>query len=292
VDRLNPEQLNDIYITGPDGNLVPFSTVASIRNTTVPRSMNRFQQLNAVKISGVSVRPLDEALRYLEDEAAKILPKGYVVDYTGESRQLRTEANKFLPAFGLAVVLIFLVLAAQYNSFRDPFVILAGSVPLAMFGALVFTFLKMPDPNIPFWTHGWTSTLNIYSQVGLVTLVGLVSKNGILIVEFANKLQLQGRSKHEAVREAALTRLRPILMTSGATIAGHFPLTLVTGAGAAARNSIGLVIVGGMTIGSLFTLFVVPSIYMLIARDHSTEEAPEAIGSEGSQAAAIALSPE
>jgi multidrug efflux pump len=288
VDRLNPEQLNNIYITGPDGNLVPFSTVASIRNTTVPRSMNRFQQLNAVKISGVAVRPLDEALRYLEDEAAKILPKGYVIDYTGESRQLRTEANKFLPAFGLAVVLIFLVLAAQFNSFRDPFVILAGSVPLAMFGALVFTFLKMPDPNIPFWTHGWTSTLNIYSQVGLVTLVGLVSKNGILIVEFANKLQEQGRSKHQAIREAALTRLRPILMTTGATIAGHFPLTLVTGAGAAARNSIGLVIVGGMSIGSLFTLFVVPSIYMLIARDHSTEAAPEAIGSEGSQGAAVA----
>jgi multidrug efflux pump len=288
VDRLNPEQLNDIYITGPDGNLVPFSTVASIRNTTVPRSMNRFQQLNAVKISGVSVRPLDEALRYLEDEAAKILPKGYVVDYTGESRQLRTESNKFLPAFGLAVVLIFLVLAAQFNSFRDPFVILAGSVPLAMFGALVFTFLKMPDPNIPFWTHGWTSTLNIYSQVGLVTLVGLVSKNGILIVEFANKLQEQGRSKHQAIREAALTRLRPILMTTGATIAGHFPLTLVTGAGAAARNSIGLVIVGGMSIGSFFTLFVVPSIYMLIARDHSTEATPEAMGSEGSQGAAIA----
>jgi multidrug efflux pump len=277
VDRLNPEQLNDIYITGPDGNLVPFSTVASIRNTTVPRSMNRFQQLNAVKISGVSVRPLDEALRYLEDEAAKILPKGYVVDYTGESRQLRTESNKFLPAFGLAVVLIFLVLAAQFNSFRDPFVILAGSVPLAMFGALVFTFLKMPDPNIPFWTHGWTSTMNIYSQVGLVTLVGLVSKNGILIVEFANKLQAQGRSKPEAVREASLTRLRPILMTTGATIAGHFPLTLVTGAGAAARNSIGLVIVGGMTIGSLFTLFIVPSIYILIARDHSTEPTSDAV---------------
>jgi multidrug efflux pump len=283
VDRLNPEQLNNIYITGPDGNLVPFSTVASIRNTTVPRSLNRFQQLNAVKISGVSVRPLNEALRYLEDEAAKILPKGYVIDYTGESRQLRMEANKFLPAFGLAVVLIFLALAAQFNSFRDPFVILAGSVPLAMFGALVFTFLKMPDPNIPFWTHGWTSTLNIYSQVGLVTLVGLVSKNGILIVEFANKLQEQGRSKHKAVREAALTRLRPILMTSGATIAGHFPLTLVTGAGAAARNSIGLVIVGGMAIGSLFTLFIVPSIYMLIARDHSTEPASEAVGLQGSK---------
>jgi multidrug efflux pump len=220
-------------------------------------------------------------LRFLEDEAAKILPKGYVLDYTGESRQLRTEGNKFLPAFGLAVVLIFLVLAAQFNSFRDPFVILAGSVPLAMFGALIFTFLKMPDPNIPFWTRGWTTTLNIYSQVGLVTLVGLVSKNGILIVEFANKLQEHGQSKREAVREAALTRLRPILMTTGATIAGHFPLTLVTGAGAAARNSIGLVLVGGMAVGTLFTLFVIPSIYMLIARDHSKDFVREAAVSKG-----------
>jgi multidrug efflux pump len=271
MDRLNPDQLENIYITGPNGQLVPLSTVSRIRNSTVPRMLNRFQQLNAVTISGVSVRPLDEALRYLEGEAAKILPKGYVIDYTGESRQLRTEGNKFLPAFGLAVVLIFLVLAAQFNSFRDPFVILAGSVPLAMFGALIFTFLKMPDPNVPFWTRGWTTTLNIYSQVGLVTLVGLVSKNGILIVEFANKLQVGGRSKREAVREAALTRLRPILMTSGATIAGHFPLTLVTGAGAAARNSIGLVLVGGMAVGTLFTLFVIPSIYMLVARDHSKD---------------------
>jgi multidrug efflux pump len=150
-------------------------------------------------------------------------------------------------------------------------VILAGSVPLAIFGALVFTFLKMPDPNVPFWTQGWTTTLNIYSQVGLVTLVGLVSKNGILIVEFANSLQRQGRAKREAVRAAAMTRLRPILMTTGATIAGHFPLTLVTGAGAHARNSIGLVLVGGMAIGTLFTLFVVPSIYMLVARDHSKD---------------------
>jgi len=271
VDRLNPDQLRNIYVTGPKGQLVPLSTIATISDSTVPRSLNRFQQLNAVKISGVAVRPLDQALRHLEEEAAKILPRGYVLDYTGESRQLRTEGNKFLPAFGLAVVLIFLVLAAQFNSFRDPFVILAGSVPLAMFGALVFTFLKMPDPNVAFWTRGWTTTLNIYSQVGLVTLVGLVSKNGILIVEFANKLQLRGRSKREAVREAALTRLRPILMTSGATVAGHFPLTLVTGAGAAARNSIGLVLVGGMTIGTLFTLLVIPSIYMLVARDHSKD---------------------
>jgi len=271
VARLNPEQLRDIYVTGPAGELVPLSTVATIRNTVVPRSLNRFQQLNAVKISGVATRPLDEALRFLEDEAARILPQGYVLDYTGESRQLRSEGNQFLPTFGLAIVLIFLVLAAQFNSFRDPFVILAGSVPLAMFGALLFTFLKMPDPNIPFWTKGWTTTLNIYSQVGLVTLVGLVSKNGILIVEFANKLQLRGHSKLEAVHEAAMTRLRPILMTSAATIAGHFPLTLVTGAGAAARNSIGLVLVGGMFVGTLFTLFVVPSIYMLVARDHARD---------------------
>ena len=140
-----------------------------------------------------------------------------------------------------------------------------------MFGALIFTFLKMPDPNMPFWTQGWTTTMNIYSQVGLVTLVGLVSKNGILVVEFANALQAKGFSKREAVYQAALTRLRPVLMTTGATIAGHFPLTLVTGAGAAARNSIGLVLVGGMAIGTLFTLFVIPSIYMLIARDHSRE---------------------
>uniref|UniRef100_UPI003D8182B2 efflux RND transporter permease subunit n=1 Tax=Trichloromonas sp. TaxID=3069249 RepID=UPI003D8182B2 len=275
VDRLNPEQLQHIYISGRDGGLIPLSTVASLRNTTVPRSLNRFQQLNAVKLSGVAVRPLDEALRYLEGEAAKILPQGYVLDYTGESRQLRTEGNRFVPAFALAVVLIFLVLAAQFNSFRDPFVILAGSVPLAMFGALIFTFLKMPDPNIPFWTHGWTTTLNIYSQVGLVTLVGLVSKNGILIVEFANKLQEQGQDKLEAVRGATLTRLRPVMMTTAATIAGHFPLVLVTGAGAAARNSIGLVLVGGMAVGTLFTLFVIPSIYMLVARDHSRARAGE-----------------
>ena len=275
VDRLNPDQLKDIYITGPAGQLVPLSTIATIDNSTVPRSLNRFQQLNAVKISGVSIRPLGEALQYLEDEASKILPQGYTIDYTGESRQLRTEGNKFLPAFALAVVLIFLVLAAQFNSFRDPFVILAGSVPLGIFGALIFTFLKMPDPNAPFWTHGWTTTMNIYSQVGLVTLVGLVSKNGILIVEFANKLQLQGHSKLDAVREASMTRLRPILMTSAATAAGHFPLTLVTGAGAAARNSIGLVLVGGITVGTIFTLFIVPSIYMLVARDHAKNRVQE-----------------
>jgi multidrug efflux pump len=273
VDRLTAEQLNRVYVTGPSGRLVPLGTIATLEYRTVPRAIHRFQQFNAVKLSAVPVRPLNEALAFLEEEAAKILPQGYVIDYTGESRQLRTEGNKFLPAFTLALIMIFLTLAAQYNSFRDPLVILAGSVPLAMFGALIFIFLRMPDPSIAFWTDRWTTTLNIYSQVGLVTLVGVIAKNGILIVEFANKLQLQGKSKQEAIREAAITRLRPILMTSSATIAGYFPLVLVSGAGAAARNSIGLVLVGGMTIGTLFTLFVVPSVYMLIARQHSRQAA-------------------
>ena len=267
--RLNPEQLGDLYVTGPNNQLVPLSTIATIKNKTVPRSLNRLQQLNAVKISGVTTRTLDEALKVLEAAAREILPPGCVIDYTGESRQLRNEGNKFLPAFSLAVMLIFLVLAVQFNSFRDPLVILAGSVPLAMFGALVFTVLKMPNPNMPFWTNGWTTTMNIYAQVGLVTLVGLIAKNGILIVEWANHLQAEGRSKVEAVREATLTRLRPILMTSVATVAGHFPLTLVSGAGASARNSIGLVLVGGMAIGTIFTLLILPSLYVLLARDQS-----------------------
>ncbi len=276
TERLNPDQLNDVHVTGPNGQLVALSSIAKIRDSVTPRSLNRFQQLNAVKISGVAMRPLDQALTYLEGEAAKVLPKGYVIDYTGESRQLRVEGDKFLPAFLLAVVLIFLVLAAQFNSFRDPLVILAGSVPLGMFGALVMIFLKMPNPSLPFFTDGWTTTLNVYSQVGLVTLVGLVSKNGILIVEFANKLQEQGLSKLEAVKQAAVTRLRPILMTSVATVCGHFPLVLVTGPGAAARNSIGLVLVAGMAMGTAFTVFFVPAIYLLIARDRRREERSEA----------------
>ncbi|MEX0324574.1 MAG: efflux RND transporter permease subunit [Puniceicoccaceae bacterium] len=273
TERLNPDQLLDIYVTGPDGKLIPLRSIASISNSNEPRSLNRFQQLNSVRISGVAIRPLDEALTFLEQEAEAILPAGYVIDYTGESRQLRNEGNSFLVTFGLAAILIFLVLAAQFNSFRDPFIILFGSVPLAMFGAMIFTFLKMPNPNIPFWTDGWTTTVNIYSQVGLVTLVGLISKNGILIVEFANSLQRQGMNKIDAVKRAARIRLRPILMTTMATVFGHFPLVLVTGAGAEARNSIGLVLVTGMSIGTLFTLFVVPSIYVLIAKDHNAAEA-------------------
>ncbi len=276
VERLNPSQLEDIYIKGPEGKLIKLSSVATIEDSVQPRSLNRFQQFNAVKISGVFKGPLDQGLELLEDAAAEVLPDGYRIDYAGESRQLRTEGNKFLPAFCLAVILIFMVLAAQFNSFRDPFIILLGSVPLAMFGALIFTFLKIFDPTMDYWTNGWTTTLNIYSQVGLVTLVGLVAKNGILIVEFANELQRQGKSKLEAVQEAAEVRLRPILMTTVATVAGHFPLTLVTGAGAEARNSIGLVLVGGMAIGTIFTVLFLPSIYILIAKDRSKMESEDA----------------
>jgi multidrug efflux pump len=268
TERLNPSQLENIYITGPNDQLIPLSTVATLKKTTVPRSLNRMQQLNAVTLQGVAIRPLDQALKFLENEAHQILPKGYHIDYTGESRQLRTEGNKFLPAMTLALILIFLVLAAQFNSFRDPFIILLGSVPLALFGALIFIFLKLPNPNLAFFTNGWTTSFNIYSQVGLVTLVGLIAKNGILIVEFANKMQETGLDKVAAVAAAARIRLRPILMTTIATVAGHFPLTLVTGAGAAARNSIGLVLVGGMSIGTIFTLFIVPSLYVLLARSH------------------------
>ncbi len=286
VDRLNPDQLTDIYVTGPEGKLIPLSTVATVENKVQPRSLNRFQQLNAVTLSGICIVPLDEGLSYLETEARAMLPAGYVLDYTGESRQLRKGGGgtTFLGTLGLAAILIFLVLAAQFNSFRDPFIILLGSVPLAMFGATIFTFLKMPNPNLAFWTDGFTTTFNIYTQVGLVTLVGLVSKNGILIVEFANELQRHGKSKLDAVREASLTRLRPIMMTSFATVFGHFPLTLVTGAGAEARNSIGLVLVGGMAIGTLFTLFFVPVIYMLIAKDHQAEEAIVADGANDAPA--------
>jgi multidrug efflux pump len=283
--RLTADQLKDIQVSGPSGQVIPLGSIATLKSGVEPRTLNRFQQLNAVKISGVAPRGIDGGLKVLEEAAARILPPGYRVDYTGESRQLREEGGKFLPAMGLALVLIFLVLAAQFNSFRDPFVILAGSVPLALFGALTFTFLKFSGPpGLHFkLTEGWTTTLNIYSQVGLVTLVGLVSKNGILIVEFANNQQALGLSKLEAVQAAATTRLRPILMTTTATVVGHFPLTLVTGAGAVARNSIGIVLVGGMTVGTLFTLFVVPSVYVLIAKDHRKEgRVPEASGDRAS----------
>ncbi|MEA2600175.1 MAG: multidrug efflux pump [Acidobacteriota bacterium] len=256
-ERLTPDQLKDIYVTGAGGKLVPLSTFATLRTTTEPRELKRFQQLNAVRIQG-AIPPnvsLDQALRFLEDEAKKVLPQGYTVDYAGESRQLRIEGGKFLGTFLLSAILIYLVLAAQFESFRDPFIILAGSVPLALAGALLFSFL------------GFTS-LNVYSQVGLITLVGLIAKNGILIVQFANHLQETGLDKMRSVLEAASTRLRPILMTTAATVMGHMPLVFARGPGAGARNSIGIMLVSGMIIGTLFTLFVVPSIYVLVARTH------------------------
>jgi multidrug efflux pump len=273
-ERLTPDQLEGIYVTGKDDKLVPLSTFATLKNTTEPRDLKRFQQLNAVRIQGV-IPPgvsLDAALKMLENEAGKILPKGFTIDYAGESRQLRTEGGKFLATFLLSGILIYLVLAAQFESFRDPFIILAGSVPLALSGALLFPFLG-------------ATTLNIYSQIGLITLVGLVAKNGILIVEFANNMQEQGSGKLKAVIEAASTRLRPILMTTAATVMGHFPLVFAKGPGAGARNSIGITLVSGMIIGSIFTLFFVPAIYVLVARtrtkveaDASEESAPELMG--------------
>jgi multidrug efflux pump len=273
AERLTPDQLENIYVTGRDERLVPLSTFATLKTSTEPRELKRFQQLNAVRIQGV-IPPgvsLDAALTMLEEEAGKILPKGFTIDYAGESRQLRTEGSKFLGTFLLSGILIYLVLAAQFESFRDPFIILAGSVPLALSGALLFPFLG-------------ATTLNIYSQIGLITLVGLVAKNGILIVEFANNLQEQGREKLAAVIEAAATRLRPILMTTAATVMGHLPLVFASGPGAGARNSIGITLVSGMIIGSVFTLFFVPAIYVLVARTRtkvaSAEENPEESGPE------------
>lgn len=249
-ERLNPSQLNNIHIRGPNQTLIPLSSFASINESVKPRSLNKFQQLNSVTIRGL-IPPgvtLDQGLKVLEEKAKEILPSGYSIDYAGESRQLRAEGDSLTQTLLFSLVLIYLVLAAQFESFRDPFIVLAGSVPLALTGALMFPFL------------GATS-INIYSQVGLVTLVGLVAKNGILIVEFANELKRKGKNKKDAVISASCTRLRPILMTSFATVVGHFPLIIASGAGAAARNSIGIVLVSGMFIGTFFTLFVVPLLY-------------------------------
>jgi multidrug efflux pump len=269
VERLTPTDLVNRYVSGPNGAQIQLSTIAHLEREVQPETLNHFQQLNSFTISGANGfgATIDDSLKVLEDEAAKILPRGYTIDYADESRQLRKEGNAFVPTMILSLIVIYLVLAAQFESFRDPFIILLGSVPLGLVGALSIAFL------------GFTS-INIYSQVGLITLVGLVSKNGILIVEFANKLQEQGRDKLHAIVEACGTRLRPILMTSVATVSGHFLLMFVTGPGAGARNSIGRVLVPGMVIGTFFTLFVVPAIYLLLAKNHSKDrerrgEAPD-----------------
>ncbi len=271
--------LLDLKIKTPSGRLVPVSTFTHIESSTAPRTLNRFQQRNAVRIFG-GVKPgvtKEEGLRVLERAAAAAAGPGVGLEYAGESRQIRLEGAALTVTLGFAVILIYLVLAAQFKSFRDPLIVLVGSVPLAISGALVFSYLNL-------------TTINIYSQVGLITLVGLIAKNGILIVQFANTLQSQGVAKLAALRQASLTRLRPVLMTSAATIFGHLPLVLATGPGSAARNSIGTVLVAGMSVGTLFTLFVVPVFYSLIAAEHrpSTEEASERLVLEPAMAVEVA----
>src|SRR6058998_1362336 len=268
-DRRTVGPLLDLKIKTPTGQLVPVSTFTRIEATTAPRALTRFQQRNSVRVFG-AVQPgvtKEEGLRVLENAAAAVSAPGMSVDYAGESRQIRREGGTLTLTLGFAVILIYLVLAAQFRSFRDPLIVLLGSVPLAISGALIFSFLNL-------------TTLNIYSQVGLITLVGLIAKNGILIVQFANTLQESGLAKMVALREATLTRLRPVLMTSAATVFGHFPLVLATGPGSAARNSIGIVLVTGMTLGTVFTLFIVPVFYSLIAAEHKPAPAYEPVGQE------------
>ena len=257
-DRSSVGPLLDLKIKTPSGDLVPVSTFTRIESSTAPRELTRFQQQNAVRVFGGVVPGVtkEEGLRVLETAAAQVAPAGMTMDYAGESRQIRKEGGTLVMTLLFAVVLIYLVLAAQFQSFRDPMIVLLGSVPLAISGALMFSFLDL-------------TTINIYSQVGLITLVGLIAKNGILIVQFANTLQTQGAEKFEAIREASLTRLRPVLMTTVATVFGHLPLVFVSGPGSEARNSIGMVLVTGMIIGTLFTLFVVPVFYSLLAANHA-----------------------
>ncbi|HYD02376.1 MAG TPA: efflux RND transporter permease subunit, partial [Phycisphaerales bacterium] len=267
IGRADPSQLLQLKVRTKNGGTVQVGSFVRIEMSAAPRTLARFQQRNAFRINAVVREGVTkaEALAALEAAAKTILPtQGYSLDYAGESRQLKQEGSSLVVTLGFAIGLIYLVLAAQFSSFRDPLIVLLGSVPLAITGALIFTFLGVKD-----------ATINIYSQVGLITLVGLVTKNGILIVEFANHLQEQGFSKVEAARQAAVTRFRPVLMTSVATVAGHAPLIFVSGAGAAARNNIGIVLVTGMLISTFFTLLFVPSIYVLLAGSHKKHEHPE-----------------
>ncbi|MCB5228181.1 efflux RND transporter permease subunit [Alishewanella sp. 16-MA] len=255
--RVNPDAILSLLIRTPADQLIPLRAIASLETEIRPRVLSKFQQKNAFRIYGEVIpgTTKEQGLSALEDAAAKILPAEYSIDYAGESRQIRLEGNTLEGVLVVALVFVFFVLAVQFNSFRDPLVVLLGSVPLAMAGALMFAFLDF-------------TTINIYSQVGFITLVGLIAKNGILIVEFANKMQQQGKAKFDAIQLAAQARLRPVLMTTAATVLGHFPLVLVVGAGAEARNSIGIILVAGMLVGTLFTLLVLPSVYMVLASNH------------------------
>jgi multidrug efflux pump len=263
-DRRTPDNLNDIYVRGRNGSMIQLSNLVRVRENVAPTELNRFNQFRSATITG-NIAPgysLGEALAALEAAAERVLPQSVRYDYSGESREFREAGTSLVFVFALALCFIFLVLAAQFESFVDPLIIML-TVPLSMTGALLALNL----------TGG---TLNIYSQIGLVTLIGLISKHGILIVQFANRLQDEGRSVREAVVEAAALRLRPILMTTGAMVSGAVPLAFATGAGAASRQEIGWVIVGGMTFGTLLTLFVVPTAYTLLARDRGKLRAAEA----------------
>jgi multidrug efflux pump len=264
VDRLNPDQILDYYIRIPSGEMIQARTIASIKQRVVPQSINHFQQLNSATIIGVSTPFVsqEEVLKFIAQSLKEVAPNGYSIDYAGPSRQFMNESGGFLVTMFFAILIVFLVLAAQFESFRDPIVILV-SVPLALFGALIFINL------------GFT-TLNVYTQVGLVTLMGLISKHGILIVEFANELQAAGRSKLDAIVEASSVRLRPILMTTAAMVLGVVPLVIASGAGAAGRQSMGIVIFTGLSIGTLFTLFVVPAMYLFIGADHQAKKFKQA----------------
>ena len=262
-DRATVGPLLDLKIKTPQGDLVPVSSFVTIEAVAAPRTLNRFQQRNAVKVFGGLAPGVtkEEGLRVLEEAAAAVAGPGVTLDYAGESRQIRAESSSLVTTFAFAILLVYLVLAAQFRSFRDPLIVLLGSVPLTISAALLFPYLEVQ-------LTAATATINVYSQVGLITLVGLIAKNGILIVEFANTLQERGKDKLAALREAAATRLRPVLMTTAATIFGHVLLVFVAGPGAAARNSIGIVLVAGMAIGTVFTLFIVPIFYLLLATDH------------------------
>jgi multidrug efflux pump len=264
--RLNARQLLDYYIRTGDGSLVPLSTIASIKTSTVPESLNHFQQLNSATIQGVAMPGVaqGDALTYLQNLSKRVLPEGYSIDYGGLSRQYIQETSGFLTTFGFALIIIFLALAALFESFRDPVIILV-SVPMSIAGALIFVSLGFGGMS-----------LNIYTEVGLVTLMGLISKHGILIVQFANHLQEEGKSKREAIEQAAGIRLRPILMTTAAMVLGVVPLITATGAGAVSRFQMGVVIASGLSIGTLFTLFVVPAVYVVFAADHHTARAAAA----------------
>jgi multidrug efflux pump len=278
VDRLNADQLNGTYIRASSGDSIPLSTLVHITTKTIPQALNRFQQQNAATIAGVPFIGVTQgdAIAYMQNLAARTLPQGYSVDYAGPSRQYVQESSALIITFLFALVVIFLALAAQFESFRDPIIILV-SVPMSICGALIFVNL--------FGTLGIGAvSLNIYTKVGLVTLIGLISKHGILIVEFANNLQRQGQSKREAVEKAAGIRLRPILMTTGAMVLGVVPLLIASGAGAVSRFNMGLVIATGVAIGTLFTLFVVPAMYLLLAEDHSKRAAGEALPAPGGHA--------